>query len=82
MADIVNAHASIIGSIQTTGNVTGDLSVPKSRIVYGDYGDLTGKPSINSVEIDGEKVSEDYHLQGKMDVITPQEIERILYLDD
>ena len=81
MADLT-VHGSVTGSLQTTGSVTGSLSTPQSRIVYGDYNDLTGKPKINDVTIEGDKVSEDYRLQGKMDVLTPQEIERILYLDD
>lgn len=47
----------------------------------GDYEKLSNKPSINSVEVIGEKISSDYGLQDHMDTATIAEIEAILYID-
>ena len=69
------------GTLSKLGIVTGSLSVPKSRTVSGSYQELREKPIINGVTIEGDKVSEDYRLQGKMEALTIQEIEQILYLD-
>lgn len=49
-------------------------------ISTGDYEELANKPKINSVEVIGAKAASDYNLQNKMDVLSVQEIERILYL--
>lgn len=46
-----------------------------------DYNRLTGKPKINGITVQGEKLGVDYRLQDKMDVLSIQEIEKILYLD-
>lgn len=62
--------------------ITGTIELPRSRTVAARYPDLKDKPSINQVTIEGDKGSEDYHLQGKMEYLTQQEIERILYIDD
>ena len=45
------------------------------------YNALTNKPSINGVELVGDKTSDEIHVQGKMHALTTQEIERILYVD-
>lgn len=46
-----------------------------------DYEMLAHKPKINGETVIGEKISNDYKLQDKMDVATIAEIEAILYLD-
>lgn len=45
-----------------------------------DYNMLTGKPSINGVTVQGDKIGEDYKLQDRMHTLSPSEIEKILYL--
>ena len=51
------------------------------KIETGDYDKLTNKPKINTVTVQGEKISKDYGLQDHMDSATVAEIESILYLD-
>ena len=68
------------GQLQTTGSLTGQLSTP-SVITTNDYDKLINRPHINSILLEGDKTSAQLKLQDKMDVLTPQEIERILYLD-
>lgn len=50
-------------------------------ISTSNYNDLYNKPKLNDVVIEGEKVSNDYHLQDKMYEATTAEIEAILYID-
>ena len=68
------------GQLQTTGSLTGQLSTP-SVITTNDYDRLINRPHINSILLEGDKTGAQLKLQDKMDVLTPQEIERILYLD-
>lgn len=72
----------VTGDISPITEITGTIELPRSRTVAARYPDLRDKPSINHVTIEGDKGSEDYHLQGKMEYLTQQEIERILYIDD
>lgn len=72
----------VTGDISPVTEITGTIELPRSRTVAARYPDLRDKPSINQVAIEGDKGSEDYHLQGKMEYLTQQEIERILYIDD
>ena len=72
----------VTGDISPITEITGIIELPRSRTVAARYPDLRDKPSINQVTIEGDKGSEDYHLQGKMEYLTQQEIERILYIDD
>ena len=51
------------------------------KVSTSNYDELFNKPKINSVEVQGDKNGADYNLQDKMAYLTPQEIERILYLD-
>lgn len=51
------------------------------KVETGDYDNLSNKPSINTVTVQGDKLGKDYGLQDKMDCATVAEIERILYLD-
>ena len=50
-------------------------------IETGNYDKLTNKPKINTVTVQGDKMSIDYGLQDHMDSATVAEIESILYLD-
>lgn len=45
------------------------------------YEKLINKPSINDIELVGNKTSSQLKLQDHMDAMTVQEIEKILYLD-
>lgn len=44
-----------------------------------DYRQLFNKPSINSVELNGNNTSTDLGLQGKMNAITNQTIDKIIF---
>lgn len=55
------------------------LSIDEKGV--SDYNLLTGKPKINSIIVEGSKSAKDYNLQNKMDILSIQEIEKILYLD-
>lgn len=68
------------GNISTTNkNVKGSLSLPE-RVSTGDYNELVNKPQINSVELIGNKTGPELRLQNKMDTLSVQDIEKILYL--
>lgn len=43
-----------------------------------DYNKLTNKPSINAVELIGNKTSDELYLQDKMDTLTNNDIEELL----
>ena len=72
---------NMAGEMEETRTISGKLTIPPTRTIAPRYPDVTDKPSINGVTIEGNKLSEDYHLQEKMDFATVAEIERILYLD-
>ena len=73
---------NISGRIEDQLVLRGESTVPKYIQGEVDYDKkVINKPTLNAVTIEGHKLSEDYKLQGKMDVLTPQEIEKILYLD-
>lgn len=44
-----------------------------------DYNKSFNKPQINGVELIGNKVSEEIHVQHEMDEVTPQDIDNIIY---
>ena len=45
----------------------------------GDYNKLANRPLINSVLVEGDKISDDYGLQNKMKRITEQMIDELLF---
>lgn len=45
------------------------------------YNSLSNKPQINGVTLVGNKTSKDIKVQDEMDVLSVQEIEKILYLN-
>ena len=49
------------------------------RVATGNYEELNNKPKINNVEVIGSKDGEEYKLQNKMDEITEQEIDNIIF---
>lgn len=49
------------------------------KVTTGDYEELSNKPKINNVEVIGSKDGEEYKLQNKMDEITEQEIDNIIF---
>ena len=50
-----------------------------TRVETADYNKLSHKPTINSITVEGDKVGLDYNLQNKMEMITEQEIDDIIY---
>ena len=80
-----NLHGSISpihglsGSLsKQQGSLTGTLSVPQTT-ESRDYNRLTNKPKINSIELVGDKSSEDLFLQSKMEDMSLQEIDDIIF---
>lgn len=67
------------GQLEETQTISGTITIPPTRTIAPSYPDLTDKPSINDVTIEGDKLSKDYHLQDKMDAITPQDIDNLFY---
>ena len=64
-----------------------NLNIPKkkpvnfnfSKQVSNNYNYMTNRPSINGYVLEGDKQDYDYDLQHKMDDITNQEIDEIIY---
>lgn len=61
-------------------NVVPGSSGTELPIDYENDEHIINRPQINSIELIGDKSSEDLNLQEKMDALTTQEIEKILYL--
>ena len=74
--NIESALPQITGTITKMVEISGSLSMPQSIKVAESYDELRDKPVLNNVTIEGDKVSEDYHLQGEMKALTEQEIEQ------
>lgn len=82
--------ATFKASFKTNQHFAANLSGSKTmdakfgniqQIVTSDYEKLNNLPHINDVKVIGRKTGADYKLQDKMDAMTVQEIEKILYLD-
>lgn len=50
------------------------------KVMTGNCEELSHKPAINGITLIGDQDSPTLKLQGKMDTLTVQEIERILYV--
>lgn len=55
-----------------------DLTDEVDSVIENDYTKLLNLPQINSVKLQGNKFSEDLHLQEELEVLTNLEIEEIL----
>ena len=77
---IVSGSPPIRGSISQISTISGSIMMANIQSVKS-YNDLTDKPEINARVIEGSKVGADYNLQDKMQELSVQEIERILYID-
>lgn len=51
--------SEVTGELQKKKDLTGGLSIPTERITPGDYEKLAHKPSINEVELNGNKTFDD-----------------------
>ena len=69
----------VTANLSPVTEISGNIELPRSRTVAARYPDLMDKPILNNVVIDGNKVSEDYRLQGRMEEITPQDIDEIIF---
>lgn len=83
MADVVfNADIKIGNSFDTDiklGNTFGADFGQVTKVSTSNYEELFNKPILNGRTIIGDKVSNDYDLQDRMDEITPQDIDKIFY---
>lgn len=71
---------TLTGSLNGGGALNGGISTAPGQGTK-DYNRLTNKPTINAITVEGDKIGSDYKLQDKMDNLSVQEIEKILYLD-
>ena len=88
--DLRPLDGSISGTLSNPESLNGSLSNPESLTGSLSLG-LTGpidyetkvinKPSINTETVEGHKLGEDYNLQDKMNALTVQEVQSILYND-
>lgn len=59
-----------------------DLNLSPKNITRENYEYLTKKPSINGVTLIGDKSSSELNLEDKLDFITEQEIDEIIFGGD
>lgn len=78
--DLRPLDGTISGSLSEPQSLSGSLTVPSSTPGATSYNQLKDKPTINAVTVEGDKLGIDYKLQDKMNELTVQEIEKILYL--
>ena len=62
----VNNRAGVSGGVNGAGGVSGDMSVGMGGT--SDYNELENKPSINSVEVSGDKTAHDYGIANLTDI--------------
>lgn len=55
-----------------------DFNMDGQTVGTTDYNRLINKPSINAVELIGNKTSDELYLQDKMDTLTNNDIEELL----
>lgn len=67
----------LTGHIHKTKTLTGSITIATGGAKT--YGELPDKPKLNGEEIVGEKVSADYGLQDKMEAMTPQDIDKVIF---
>lgn len=65
-------------TIEKTKGLTLGIN-PRGGGGTNDYNSLIHKPSINGVTLIGDKTSDEIHVQAKMDIITEQDIDEIIY---
>lgn len=66
-------------TFQTSENMSASFGVT-SVVETGNYNNLGNKPQINDIEVVGNKTGADYNLQEKMEALTVQEVQAILYM--
>lgn len=49
------------------------------KVATSDYKDLSNKPTINAVTVEGNKMAADYGLQDEIEDITASEIDEMIY---
>lgn len=72
----IKTDNSIKTELKVDGKIGGGISVPMN---IKSYNQLRDKPTLNSVTIEGDKVSADYKLQDKLGVVSEQDIDVIIY---
>lgn len=65
----LNKEKMLQGNLSKSGSGSGTL----------DYNKTINKPKINGFEVVGDKTSKDYKLQDEMDIITEQDIDKIIF---
>lgn len=77
--DLRPLDGSISGSLSESQSLSGSLTVPSTRPGASSYNQLTDKPTINRITVEGDKIGADYKLQDKMEEITEQMIDKMIY---
>lgn len=70
-------NIALTGSVGTSSKLSGNIQLAVGGAKT--YGELPDKPKLNGEEIVGEKVSADYGLQDKMEAMTPQDIDKVIF---
>lgn len=75
-----NTHINILKGNLSTNNkeIKGSLTLPE-RVATSNYNELFNKPQINSVELIGNKISEELGLEPTIHDISEQDIDNLIY---
>lgn len=74
LTGIIKATNKLTGSLSSTGKISGGLNYGTVEVIKNDYDILRNKPSINEVELNGNKTSSDIGVLDADDSITIQMI--------
>lgn len=69
---------NLSGVLNQNNNLNGTLTNTAGQGTRN-YNRLTNKPTLNSVVIEGDKISSDYKLQEEMEIVTDQNIDDIIF---
>lgn len=62
--------------LQSNNKLSGKMA---STRYAKDYNKLINHPTLNGIEIIGDKTSQDYNLQEELDLVSEQDIDNIIY---
>lgn len=72
----LSTESKLSATLSSGSNMNGGMA---STRYAKDYEKLINKPSINGVEVIGDKVSKDYKLQDELEIVSEQEIDKMLF---
>lgn len=82
----LNIAGQLSGRLKNIKNVSGNLSINggTATIIHAgsgtnDYDELSNKPSINGITVEGAKTSQDYKIYDEAQELNMQEIDDIIF---